>query len=127
LKRFILALAVAAGLAAAAYGAAASLIIQDTTTLQVGTTNLVCDSNGVTLNFTTDGASLNPAIDNVTILDIASECVGKKIRMDFFNGASYVTSWNPIGPLTSPSLFYDGANVANAASITQVVVTLYDN
>jgi hypothetical protein len=131
MKRFIITLAVAASLTAAAYGAAAALIIQDTPTLQVGATSngLACDPDGILIHLTTDGATVTPSLDNVTIKDIHAACDGKKIRLDFFNSSDqFKGSWNPV-LIPNPSggtAFLDGPNIADAQGITKVVATLYD-
>ncbi len=114
MKRMLFALALAAGIAAAAYGAAASLGIGDTPTLQVGATvdGLQCDTDGVSMHLTTNGAVVNPYIDTITITGIDPHCNGKEIRVDFFDaGNNWLASWNPVpavGGIVSPTAFFFG-------------------
>ncbi|HLF79167.1 MAG TPA: hypothetical protein VJB57_16935 [Dehalococcoidia bacterium] len=73
--KFLLAIALALGIAAAAYGAAATLLINGGT-LQSGTVSAICDSS---VDVTYDIS--NPDVDSVNVEDIDSDCEGDTITI----------------------------------------------
>ncbi len=85
MKRMLFALIVAAGLASAAYGAAATLDVKGAT-LQAGTASAVCDADGVNIDYTTDGSAPTSLVTSIAVTGIADDCVGATLKM-------IVSSW----------------------------------
>lgn len=128
--KILLGIALALGIAAAAYGAAATLNV-DGSVLQYGAdTDLTCDT-AVTPHYTTAGAT-DPTLDTVRINDIAPAClnatspsVNMRVALTgTFNGGS-VEIYN--GAVTSNNILTAPIPGVTAQTVTDVHVTFYSN
>ena len=120
--KFLLGIALALGIAAAAYGAAATLTIDNHPVLQYAAdTDLTCD-DAVQVYFTTDG-QLPPHVDSVKVNGINSACFGHSMRIQLTGSFGTLEVFNG-------SIAGDPVNVPIAlgplvSAVTDVHVTIY--
>jgi hypothetical protein len=89
--RFLLSVVLALGIAAAAYGAAASLNVNGGT-VQAGSASATCDDNHVTVNYTLDNLG---QVDEVIVSDIDAACAGTDVFVTVEDSGN-----NPIAALS---------------------------
>lgn len=94
-KRYAVAAAAAAVVFTGVYGAAATLLIDDSAAAQAGSTDLVCDENGVKVEFTGFSGSTGDAtfagaytFTGALVSGIHKDCVGSTMAVRLKNGAT---------------------------------------
>ncbi len=124
MKRLIIAVALTLALGAAAYGAAASLTIQNNLVLQSGEDDdLTCDGDGVTVSFNLTTSEGVTRVTGVTVSGIASACSGKFLRLDLTDASGNALFTGSVFSITPPSVNFSGLNIP-ATSVFDVHVLI---
>jgi hypothetical protein len=133
--KFLFGIALAFGIAAAAYGAAATLSVSGGFIQQGEDTNLQCDTDGVTTHYTTNG---NLTVQKVWVDNLSSSCAGGELDV-ILKDAGGSQIW--FGSADIPTTFTGGTLQAGTAvstpalggtstitlvAVEQVVVAVYD-
>lgn len=133
--KFLFGIALALGIAAAAYGAAATLTVNGGFIQQGDDTNLQCDTDGVSTHYTTNG---NATVQKVWVDNLGSACAGGELDV-IIKDAGGTEIWR--GAADIPPSFTGGTLEAGTAysiptlgagssltltAVAQIVVAVYD-
>ena len=111
-KRLLAGIAAAGIIGGGVYGFAASLGTVDSDNLGAGNSIVAsCDTDGITVDYTTSYATGTYNVDSVTLGGVAANCEGETIKVTLTNGTAALTS---------------GTKVAGASGTETITVAPFD-
>jgi len=124
--KFVLGIALALGLATAAYGAAETLVVTSGALQSGSDTDLTCDADGVTVNF----SALPLPLETANVTGIDNNCDGEEILVEVLDGGVAVASGSGTIPVDASTAFdvtltdtLAGSELAGADEVRVTIVS----